>query len=123
MALIPVYDLINHSEDHFQITSTFDDDLTKLLFFAPRRFSKGEELSMRYGVQTVQESFMHMAFVDAQNTRVHVGVCFDQDDALSKLRTMLMKKHVPMFEDVVTKQVCLHNSIHFLMKSIIPYLI
>jgi len=91
LALIPVYDMLNHEGiSNLQITSDFDYEKKALRMFAVRDFKQGEQIKIFYGPRPNRDFFLYQGFTLPTNPNNYTAVGF-QLLATDKLREQKSK--------------------------------
>jgi len=90
--LIPFWDMANH--DHGQVSTDFEPENDVSVCFAQRKFAKGEQLTIFYGVRASCDLLIHNGFVFPDNQEdcltLRLGVA--KTDPLAAPRLALLEK-------------------------------
>jgi histone-lysine N-methyltransferase SETD3 len=97
LALVPVFDLINH-QGFGTVSTDFDFEAQALKTFAVKKFNKDEELVMFYGERSNSDFFLSNAFIPESNP--YNNVCLelsllDSDKLFAQKRTLLQTNGLP----------------------------
>jgi histone-lysine N-methyltransferase SETD3 len=91
-ALIPFWDMANHDEG--QVSTDYDIENHYSICYAQRKFTKGEQLTIFYGVRANCDLLIHNGFVFPDNQEdcltLRLGVA--KTDALAAARLALLEK-------------------------------
>eukprot|EP01134_Creolimax_fragrantissima_P001641 CFRG1641T1 len=97
MALIPLWDLSNHSNG--RITSFYNEETKCIECTAMKSFAAGEQVTMFYGPRTSAEFLMYSGFVpkDNENDRFALVLGVSQNDSLfTKKKAVLAKLNMDL---------------------------
>ena len=91
-ALIPFWDMANHDEG--QVSTDYDIENHYSICYAQRKFTKGEQLTIFYGVRANCDLLIHNGFVfpDNQEDKLTLRLGVAKTDALAAARLALLEK-------------------------------
>jgi len=98
LALIPVYDLINH-EGFGELTTDFDFEQQVLKTYAVKNFKKGEEIVMFYGDRPNTDFFLYNAFIPSSNPHNYITLelsLIESDKLFAEKKALLEKQNLPV---------------------------